>query len=174
MIEDLKQVRDLAERILKHHDRHSITAETIMVIIDRIIAYHTPDASKMVVPKSKEECERIAEISIRYHEDGTYGYTHSGCLSYEHIFACLNHHSGKMVAPDGYKLVDTKNPITSEMKAACIGEFSFTTEEPLINEDWEYTGEKYDRENVVPWDLCKKIYKTMLSAAPQPPAKGGE
>lgn len=47
-----------------------------------------------VRPKSREECKRIAEISIRLNEDGSYGYTHSGMLSYEHIMACINIHSG--------------------------------------------------------------------------------
>lgn len=57
--------------------------------------------------------------------------------------------------------------VSSEMKAACIGEFSFTIEVPEIDEDQEFTGQMLDREVTVPWDLCKKIYKAMAARAMQ-------
>jgi hypothetical protein len=72
--------------------------------------------------------------------------------------------------PQGWALVPFDKPVNSEMKAACIGEFSFTTEEPEIDEDGDVTGETYLRKNTVPWDTCKEIYKAMLKvAASQPP-----
>lgn len=69
-------------------------------------------------------------------------------------------------ALEQYKTVPFAKPITSAMKADCIGEFTFETEEPRFNEDGEFQGDTYTRENVVPWDTCKKIYKAMLESAP--------
>jgi len=87
---------------------------------------------------------------------------------YRDAIATLDRLSAPVGVPEGYKLIDMVRPVTSEMKAICIGEFSFFTEEPEFNEDGEYTGETYSKEHVVPWDVCKDIYKAMLSAAPTP------
>lgn len=72
---------------------------------------------------------------------------------------------GDTIKEGEYKLVRVDKPITNEMKAECIGEFTFQTEEPEFDEDGEYTGECYWKTHVVPWDTCKEIYKMMLKYA---------
>lgn len=63
--------------------------------------------------------------------------------------------------------------VTSEMKARFIGEFSWTEDDPYYDED----GIEHEREStrVVPWDLCKTIFKQMyaefVAAAPQQAAE---
>ena len=69
--------------------------------------------------------------------------------------------------------------ITTNMKAQCIGEFTFTITEPcpkcachlddhyddimcMCNNSEEAI---YEREIVVPWDVCKDIYKKMVMIA---------
>ena len=64
---------------------------------------------------------------------------------------------GDTIKEGAYKLVRVDKPITNEMKAECIGEFSFQTEEPEFDEDGEYTGELYWKTHVVPWDTCKVL-----------------
>jgi len=71
---------------------------------------------------------------------------------------------------EGYVLVPIDKPITNQMKAECIGEFSFCIDVPEIIEaknGWTVTGEKAQIEVTVPWDVCKQIYKAMLKAAPK-------
>lgn len=73
--------------------------------------------------------------------------------------------------------------VTNEMKAQCIGEFSFTQESACTachydvpDEDCEVcNGEvHYDQKITVPWDTCKEIYKRMAKYAPHTPtAMGG-
>lgn len=85
----------------------------------------------------------------------------------EEALALLSDQSpSKAEIPEGWKLVPVKSPVTSDMKAECIGEFSFPTEELKFDDDGNWVG-TYTRENVVPWDTCKAIYKAMLSAAPE-------
>jgi hypothetical protein len=64
--------------------------------------------------------------------------------------------------------------VTSNMKAECIGEFSFEIEEtcPVCydgepSEDCEVCKGQvnYTRPVTVPWGTCKDIYKRMASAA---------
>ncbi len=53
--------------------------------------------------------------------------------------------------------------ITNKMKSACCGEFSWKEEDRIYDED----GNVIDRvvERVVPWTLCKEIYKKMALIA---------
>lgn len=94
-----------------------------------------------------------------------------------------------MVVPEGWKLVKIGHGcVTSSMKAACIGEFSFgitmacgecvdcgaDSDCPVCGGEVEYT-----QRITAPWDTCKEIYKAMLDAAPTPepasqPADSGE
>jgi len=69
--------------------------------------------------------------------------------------------------PDGYKTVKAAGPgvITNEMKWACIGEFSWKEEAPYYDENGKLH-EDYVAQHVVPWDICKQIYKAMLAIAP--------
>ena len=81
---------------------------------------------------------------------------------------------GLVGVPEGYAIVPIKYPITNKMKADCIAEFSFKIDVPEIIETkkgWVFTGKLVEREVIVPWDLCKKIYKAMIKAAPK---KDGE
>jgi len=59
--------------------------------------------------------------------------------------------------------------ITTEMKIACLGEFSWTEEWPYYNEEG-CLHEDHVETHAVPWSLCKEIYRAMLAAAPKPPA----
>jgi hypothetical protein len=106
---------------------------------------------------------------LRPPSEYTHGYT-CGYMSGKYdALEVFNKHSFNGVnesAKTGCKLVPLDNPVTSEMKAACIAEFSYASEEPEFDEDGEFTGEHYTRINVVPWDTCKQIYKGMLKAAP--------
>ncbi|WP_375191851.1 DUF551 domain-containing protein [Marinobacter sp.] len=71
--------------------------------------------------------------------------------------------------------------ITNEMKAECIGKFSFMLDVPcgecLVeggDEDCEVCGGELTHQQAVtvPWDICKKIYKRMARLAlAHPPAK---
>ncbi|AHX01097.1 hypothetical protein M316_0032 [Nitrincola phage 1M3-16] len=56
---------------------------------------------------------------------------------------------------------DDLSNITNEMKSHCMGEFSWEEYSPCYDEN----GEIFDQEvtRTVPWDLCKKIYKELLS-----------
>ena len=69
-----------------------------------------------------------------------------------------------------YVVVPKVPTITNKMKARFIGEFSWTEDDPYYDED----GIEHDGEftRVVPWDLCKTIFKQMyaefVAAAPQP------
>ena len=65
--------------------------------------------------------------------------------------------------------------ITNEMKAKCIGEFSFAVDEPcpacfLAQETGCLCGGSedaiYSKQITVPWDTCKEIYKAMLACSP--------
>jgi len=49
--------------------------------------------------------------------------------------------------------------ITNQMKADCIGEFSWEEEAPYYDEDGNTV--EYTAVRVVPWDVCKEIYKKM-------------
>ena len=51
------------------------------------------------------------------------------------------------------------------MKAACMGEFSWTEDASYYDEDGDLI--EYEAERTVPWDLCKKIYKAMAMVAAQ-------
>ena len=54
--------------------------------------------------------------------------------------------------------------ITTEMKIACMNEFSWTEECPYYDED----GNLHDNHvetHAVPWSLCKEIYRAMLKSA---------
>lgn len=65
--------------------------------------------------------------------------------------------------------------VTNEMKSRFIGEFSWKEDSPYYDEDGRY--HEHEAERVVPWDLCKKIYKEMAgfaNAALQAGAKSGE
>ena len=80
-----------------------------------------------------------------------------------------------LVAPVDERYGDKRPKITSHMKAVCIGEFSFTTEETCICNDGiaengaecEFCRGEYEylQERFVPWDTCKEIYKAMVTAA---------
>ena len=54
-----------------------------------------------------------------------------------------------------------KPRITNQMKADCIGEFSFEIVD-TIDED---SGAETFRDVDVPWDTCKEIYKQMVMSA---------
>lgn len=76
--------------------------------------------------------------------------------------------------PQGYALVNIDKPITNGMKAEFIGEFSYQTEEVLLDDDGDITGDTYMRDNVIPWDTCKEIYKKMLAFSATAPKPTGE
>jgi len=57
-------------------------------IIAKLTSHPTSQVA-VVTPLSKEEAERFCEITIRKYQDGTYGYSHSGLLPFENVFACL-------------------------------------------------------------------------------------
>ena len=69
--------------------------------------------------------------------------------------------------PEGWKLVPVdhagKPKVTNEMKARCIGEFEWTEEYSFYDEDGDVHEDTCT--NIVPWDLCKQIYKAMASVA---------
>ena len=81
--------------------------------------------------------------------------------------------------PEGYALIPLHNgnpEVTNEMKVECIGEFSWQEEAPHYDEDGEV--HDYVATHVVPWSVCKAIYKkmagvVMLTAAPTPEAGQG-
>lgn len=86
--------------------------------------------------------------------------------------ACANY-SGQV--PCSADSGEVEPVITNEMKAECIGEFSFMVDVPcgecLIegeDEDCEVCGGELTHEKAVtvPWDTCKKIYKTMAKFDP--------
>lgn len=76
--------------------------------------------------------------------------------------------------PEGCALIPLHNgnpKITNEMKAECMGEFSWQEEAPYYDEDGGL--HDYIATHAVPWTICKDIYKkmasvAMLSATPQP------
>ena len=53
--------------------------------------------------------------------------------------------------------------ITNEMKARCIGEFSWDEQADYYDENGNVI--EHTATRVVPWDLCKQIYKTMARIA---------
>lgn len=53
--------------------------------------------------------------------------------------------------------------ISSEMKAECIGEFSWEEQADYYDENGNVIEHVATR--IVPWDLCKEIYKRMAQAA---------
>lgn len=69
--------------------------------------------------------------------------------------------------------------ITSQMKADCIGEFTFKIEEPCpkcylkLEEKFDdieclcdgCEEQAYSRSVVIPWGTCKEIYKAMVKSA---------
>lgn len=58
--------------------------------------------------------------------------------------------------------------ITSAMKAKFIGEFSWQEDAPYYDEDGNVV--EHTATRVVPWDLCKRIYKEMSAFTNQPEA----
>lgn len=65
--------------------------------------------------------------------------------------------------------------VTSAMKAACIGEFTFTRQNSCTecyecaDENCDICGGEIDyiETIAVPWDTCKEIYKAMATSAEQ-------
>ena len=78
-----------------------------------------------------------------------------------------NLHSAECFAEHEQAIAPTAAPpvpkVTSAMKAEFIGEFFWDEEAPYYDED----GELHDHvaQRVVPWDLCKRIYKEMAGFA---------
>ena len=69
-----------------------------------------------------------------------------------------------MIVPADPRYPLEKQPlITNEMKAECIGEFSWEEEADYYDEDGNIVEHVATR--TVPWDLCKKIYKQMAMVA---------
>lgn len=54
--------------------------------------------------------------------------------------------------------------ISNEMKIECIGEFSWREEAPYYDDEGNLH-EDYVATHVVPWDICKDIYKRMAKIA---------
>jgi hypothetical protein len=59
-----------------------------------------------------------------------------------------------------------KPEFTNRMQANCIGEFSWKEEAPYYDENGEL--HEYEAERIVPWTLCKDIYKRMYRYSPLP------
>jgi len=60
---------------------------------------------------------------------------------------------------------DAGTPIvTNEMKAECIGEFTWDEEWPYYDEDG-VLHEDHIHTHCVPWSVCKEIYKRMAKVA---------
>lgn len=69
-----------------------------------------------------------------------------------------------MIIPADPRYTLEKRPlITNEMKAECIGEFSWEEEAPYYDENGNLIEHVASR--TVPWDLCKQIYKRMVMLA---------
>jgi len=60
-------------------------------------------------------------------------------------------------------VLEKKPLITNEMKAECIGEFSWEEQADYYDEHGNVI--EYTATRTVPWDLCKEIYKRMAVAA---------
>ena len=54
--------------------------------------------------------------------------------------------------------------VSNEMKIECIGEFSWEEEAPYYDENGDLH-EDYVATHVVPWGICKDIYKRMATIA---------
>lgn len=54
--------------------------------------------------------------------------------------------------------------VTNEMKAECIGEFTWSEEWPYYDEDGNLHAD-HVHTHVVPWSVCKEIYKAMANSA---------
>jgi len=67
----------------------------------------------------------------------------------------------RRAVPDGYVLVPVEPTVTTEMKIDCIGEFSWKEEAPYYDENGIV--HDYVAQHVVPWDICKDIFKRMYS-----------
>lgn len=76
--------------------------------------------------------------------------------------------------PEGWKTVELGR-VTSDMKAACIGEYRVTVTHSCSacafhgsqDECEVCAGDiEFERNHDIPWDTVKRIYKDMLSAAP--------
>ena len=74
-------------------------------------------------------------------------------------------HAGRLISiPTDPRYKDTPQPlITNKMKVACMGEFSWTEDAPYYDEDGNLI--EHEAERIVPWDLCKQIYKRMAMVA---------
>lgn len=71
-----------------------------------------------------------------------------------------------MIIPADPRYTLNKQPlITNEMKAECIGEFSWQEEADYYDEDGNYI--EHVETHTVPWNLCKEIYKRMAMVAAQ-------
>ena len=63
-----------------------------------------------------------------------------------------------MIIPTDPRCPEQKTPlITNGMKAECIGEFSWKEEADYYDENGNLI--KHIATRVVPWDVCKQIYK---------------
>ncbi|MAY54534.1 MAG: hypothetical protein CMQ37_01545 [Gammaproteobacteria bacterium] len=67
----------------------------------------------------------------------------------------------RRAVPDGYVMVPVEPTVTTEMKIDCIGEFSWKEEAPYYDENGIV--HDYVAQHVVPWDICKDIFKRMYS-----------
>lgn len=68
--------------------------------------------------------------------------------------------------PEGFALIPLRGgrpEITNDMKAKCMGEFSWEEYAPYNDEDGDF--HDYTATHTVPWDLCKEIYKAMARCA---------
>ena len=96
------------------------------------------------------------------------------------IFNINTHMAGNGIIPlDPRDYLNGVAKITNQMKAHCIGEISFTTEEPCskcaLHLDDHYDDVEcecggseemmHEVERVVPWTTCKDIYQLMAKVA---------
>lgn len=68
-----------------------------------------------------------------------------------------------MKVPLDSRYQQTIPKITNDMKALCIGEFEWQEEAPYYNEDGALV--EHTATRIVPWELCKSIYKKMAVIA---------
>lgn len=69
-----------------------------------------------------------------------------------------------MIIPADPRYPLEKQPlITNQMKVECIGEFQWEEDSPYYDENGNLI--EYTATRIVPWDLCKQIYKQMAIVA---------
>lgn len=132
-------------------DKHGIELECLGGCSAHRDNWYCPKCDKEKVMSDKVElAKEITDIVTAYSCGGYFS-----CVDFMKDVIPKIEQLAKMVIDE-----NSKPLITNKMKAECIGRFFWEEKWPYYDEDGNYHNENI-LVHIVPWDLCKDIFKKM-------------